>query len=82
MHYAFEKLQRKLMLLGKSQGWVADQIRERFGDEESVSQATISHVLTGKNQHPPTVKKVADVLDVPMEDLLTEPSKAKGRKAS
>ncbi len=65
------------MLLGKSQGWVTEQIREHFGEDESVSQATVSHVLTGKNQHPPTVKKVADVLGVPMEDLLP-----KGKKAS
>jgi transcriptional regulator with XRE-family HTH domain len=81
MRYDFEKLRRKLMILGKSQGWVAEQIRERFGEAESVTQATVSYVLTGQNQNPPTVKKVADVLGVPMEDLVIEPPKGK-RKAS
>jgi transcriptional regulator with XRE-family HTH domain len=73
MHFAFEKLARKIMLLGWSQNDVVDQIVKRFGRGEAMSQATVSHVLTGKNQHPPTVKKVADVLGVEMEDLLTEP---------
>jgi transcriptional regulator with XRE-family HTH domain len=85
MRYAYEKLVRKLMIVGKSQGWVADQIRRKFGKDEKVSQATVSHVLTGKNQFPETVKKVADVLDVPMEDLVAEsPVKApkSKRKAS
>lgn len=81
MHYDYRKLVRKRMLLGWSQGDVAKKIEETFGEADAITQSTVCHVETGKNQSPPTVMKIASVLGVEMEDILVdnEPTKAKTR---
>lgn len=60
--YRTEPLRLELL----KRGWSQRQLATLAG----VSQKTVSDVLRGQNQFPPTVQKIAAALRVPMRDLV------------
>ncbi len=45
--------------------------------EAGISPSTYTEILHGKNQHPPTIKKVADALGLQMEEIYIDEEEAK-----
>ncbi len=64
MRYDFTKLTKARMV----RGWTQAQLAEAIGEYQS----TVSRVEAGKIQHPGTIKKIADVLGLNMEDLIID----------
>jgi transcriptional regulator with XRE-family HTH domain len=63
-----EKLERARLLKGWSKSALAEQA--------DVDPSTVGRVERGENLKPETVKRIADVLGVKMEDLIFENNNA------
>jgi transcriptional regulator with XRE-family HTH domain len=70
MRYKVEKITRARAI----KGWTQAQLARAIGKDPS----TISKIENGEVEgNPPTMKAIADVLNLPMEELLVEESEAK-----
>lgn len=62
MKYNTELIKKYRLIKGLSRVALADLV--------GVHYLTISRIEKGMSQNPATIKKIADILDLPMEDLV------------
>ncbi len=65
--FDIKRLEKARIIKGWSKVAVAKNAR--------ISAVTYTHIINGKNQYPPTIKKVADALGLDMKDLYIGPQK-------
>lgn len=57
---------RRIRYMRLVKGWTFSKLAKEIGEHPS----TVSRIERGENQNPETVKKIADALGIPMEELV------------